>query len=143
MTGKERCEFLRNIRKNIAELNDLDYEPHECTHEGWCPGYCPACDAESADLLRQLEKKEAAGATIKIDVESIKGLEDMAKETKDIDDDFDDEECPGEIRSEMGDIIEPLNPDGQILGMEGSHNPTLKGRSELSFAEATRHQNAT
>lgn len=29
----------------------------ECTHQGDCPGTCPQCDAELADIQRQLEEK--------------------------------------------------------------------------------------
>ena len=35
--------------------------------------------------MRQLQSKEAAGCSIKIDVESIKVLEQMARESEDID----------------------------------------------------------
>ena len=87
MDGREKCEFLRKIRVNIAMLNGLDYTPSECHHGGWCSGTCPACEKEADNLIRQLQSKEAAGCSIKIDVESIKVLEQMARESEDIDDD--------------------------------------------------------
>ena len=87
MDGREKCEFLRKIRVNIAMLNGLDYTPSECHHGGWCSGTCPACEKEADNLMRQLQRKEAAGCSIKIDVESIKVLEQMARESEDIDDD--------------------------------------------------------
>lgn len=87
MDGREKCEFLRKIRVNIAMLNGLDYTPSECHHGGWCSGTCPACEKEADNLMRQLQSKEAAGCSIKVDVESIKVLEQMARESEDIDDD--------------------------------------------------------
>ena len=87
MDGREKCEFLRKIRVNIAMLNGLDYTPSECHHGGWCSGTCPACEKETDNLMRQLQSKEAAGCSIKIDVGSIKVLEQMARESEDIDDD--------------------------------------------------------
>ena len=89
MDGREKCEFLRKIRVNIAMLNGLDYPPSECHHGGWCSGTCAACEKEADNLMRQLQRKEAAGCSIKVDVESIKALEQMARESEDIDDDSD------------------------------------------------------
>lgn len=126
MTGKERCEFLRNIRKNIAEMNDLDYTPSVCTHEGWCPGFCPVCDREAADLMRQLERKEAAGCQIHIDVESIKALDAMAKDSFNEDDDDDPEilKTPGIVaapnpeRFYMGETASPFAKDPEEVKSE-------------------------
>ena len=56
-TGKQKCETLKTIRKQIAEQYGLCYNPTECTHEGNCSGTCPKCDAELQDLQRQLESR--------------------------------------------------------------------------------------
>lgn len=53
--GKEKCEILRHIRKDVAEKYGLEYTPSECTHQGDCSGTCPKCDAELKELQRQLE----------------------------------------------------------------------------------------
>lgn len=63
-TGKKTCEKLKDLRKQVAEANGIEYEPAECTYEGDCPGTCPRCDAELADLQRQLDEKEARGEEI-------------------------------------------------------------------------------
>lgn len=55
--GKEKCEFLREIRKQIADKYGLDYSPAVCHHEGDCRGTCPMCDREVSDLMRQLDEK--------------------------------------------------------------------------------------
>ena len=42
MTGKEKCNLLRQIRKEIAESNDIVYLTTECDYTGNdCPGTCP------------------------------------------------------------------------------------------------------
>jgi hypothetical protein len=55
--GKDKCEFLRNIRRQVANKYGLRYEPRECHHDGDCPGTCPVCDAELSDLQRQLKER--------------------------------------------------------------------------------------
>lgn len=55
--GKEKCEILKGIRKNVAEQYGLEYSPAECTHKGACRGTCPQCEAELADLQRQLNER--------------------------------------------------------------------------------------
>lgn len=55
--GKEKCEILKAIRNYVALKYNLDFEPSECDHQGNCPGTCPKCDAELADLQKQLEAK--------------------------------------------------------------------------------------
>lgn len=55
--GKEKCKILKNIRSYIAEKYGLDYTAPECNHQGDCPGTCPQCDAELADIQRQLKEK--------------------------------------------------------------------------------------
>ena len=57
MTGKERCEYLKDIRKKMAEEYSIAYEPRECHHEGECSGTCPLCEKEAAYLLEQIKAK--------------------------------------------------------------------------------------
>lgn len=54
--GKATCNILKDIRQKIADANGIAYAPHECHHEGDCPGTCPACEAE----IRYLEEELAA-----------------------------------------------------------------------------------
>ena len=55
--GKEKCEILKRIRKEVAERYRLDYSPSECTHKGDCSGTCPKCDSELQELQRQLDAR--------------------------------------------------------------------------------------
>ena len=77
MKGKEKCEFLKGIRKRMAEANGIPYEPRECTFEGDCTGTCPFCEKEAAELLAKLKEKEAEGAVIKTDNNGISTIELM------------------------------------------------------------------
>ena len=67
MKGKAKCEFLKGIRKRMAEANGIPYRPKECTYEGECTGTCPYCEKETAELMAALKKKVTEGAEIKKD----------------------------------------------------------------------------
>ena len=63
MTGKAKCEMLKEIRRMIAlryNLTDLPPEK-ECDHRDDCPGYCPACDAELVIMMKKLQEKNTRG----------------------------------------------------------------------------------
>ena len=34
MTGKEKCKILKEIRKEIAQKNDIEWVVNECRHKG-------------------------------------------------------------------------------------------------------------
>ena len=80
MKGKEKCEFLKGIRKRMAEANGIPYEPRECTFEGECTGTCPFCEKEAAELMAKLRKKEAEGVEIKTDDFCIEAINIMQRE---------------------------------------------------------------
>lgn len=71
MTGKEKCEFLKGIRKRTAEQYGIPYEPRECKHEGECPGTCPVCEQEASDLMDLIRILNENGELFKPDEESI------------------------------------------------------------------------
>ncbi len=64
--GKNICECLKGIRKQIAKANGIDYSPIHCTHKGDCAGTCPACEQEREYLERQLCARQKMGVPIKI-----------------------------------------------------------------------------
>ena len=105
MNGKDKCEFLKGIRKRMAEANGIPYEPRECNYEGDCSGTCPFCEKEAADLLATLKEKEAQGVEIKTDVFSTTLLE---KGKMDFDDAYE------VLASEAKRINEMLDPVGKI-----------------------------
>jgi len=64
--GKKTCEVLRAVRKQVADLNGIQYVPVECTHEGDCIGTCPACERERQYVEEQLSLRAMAGHTLKV-----------------------------------------------------------------------------
>lgn len=44
--GKEICRILKEIRRQIAEANDIEFIISECRYKGDCLGTCPKCEAE-------------------------------------------------------------------------------------------------
>ena len=59
--GKNTCKILKEIRKQIAEENDIELVTSECTYKGDCEGTCPKCEAEVRYLERELEKRQKLG----------------------------------------------------------------------------------
>ena len=64
--GKSTCKTLKAIRRQIAEANDIKYEPRECHYEGPCLGTCPACEAEVRYLERQLRLRRQLGRAVSV-----------------------------------------------------------------------------
>ena len=64
MTGKEKCKILKEIRKEIAQKNDIEWVVNECRHKGDCKGTCPRCESEVRKLEQELEKRKKVGKTI-------------------------------------------------------------------------------
>ena len=61
--GKQTCKILKEIRKQIAEKNDITFVTKECRHKGDCAGTCPACEAEVRYLEQELRKRQQLGKT--------------------------------------------------------------------------------
>ena len=59
--GKQTCKILKEIRKQIAAENDIEFMTSECTYHGDCKGTCPKCEAEVRYLERELEKRQRMG----------------------------------------------------------------------------------
>lgn len=83
MTGKEKCEFLKNIRKKIADQNGIEYHPQECRNEGECPGFCPYCDTDADMLFTKLKLKEQQGEKVQIDTDILIELDRISQNFKD------------------------------------------------------------
>lgn len=81
MRGKLKCQILKTIRKRIAVMNDIEYNPEECTFEGECTGTCPKCEEETDNLMSELKRKERwDNKDIRIDVGTIMDLNCIAME---------------------------------------------------------------
>lgn len=66
MNGKSKCKILKDIRKRIAEENDIEYITSECTYQGNCKGTCPKCEAELRYLEGELNKRKKAGKAVAV-----------------------------------------------------------------------------
>ena len=64
--GKQTCKILKEIRRQIAEANDIEYVTSECRYKGDCLGTCPKCEAEVQYLEQQLHKRQLAGKLINL-----------------------------------------------------------------------------
>lgn len=64
--GKTTCKTLKAIRRQIAEANDIKYEPRECHYDGPCLGTCPACEAEVRYLEQQLGLRRQLGRAVSV-----------------------------------------------------------------------------
>ena len=64
--GKSICKVLKTIRKQVADANDIKYEPRECHHQGECRGTCPACEAEVKYIERQLDIRRLLGKAVAV-----------------------------------------------------------------------------
>ena len=62
--GKQTCKILKEIRRQIAEANDIEYITSECRYKGDCLGTCPKCEAEVRYLEQQLRARSLAGKAV-------------------------------------------------------------------------------
>ncbi|MBP5525515.1 MAG: hypothetical protein J6Y11_07935 [Paludibacteraceae bacterium] len=58
--GRIICDELKRVRLELAKANGIDYNPTVCNHQGKCSGTCPKCEAELAELTRQIKEKKSA-----------------------------------------------------------------------------------
>ena len=66
MRGKQKCWILKDIRRRIAEENDIPFVTRECGFQGECRGTCPRCESELRYLEQQLERRAALGKRISV-----------------------------------------------------------------------------
>ena len=64
--GRNICNTLKAIRKQIADANGISYSPDECHFEGECKGTCPKCEQDVRDLEHELHLRQMAGEAIKV-----------------------------------------------------------------------------
>lgn len=62
--GKQTCKILKEIRRQIAEANGIEFATSECRYKGDCLGTCPKCEAEVRYLEQQLRSRTLAGKAV-------------------------------------------------------------------------------
>ena len=82
--GKNICNQLKEVRKRIAEENDIPMEIEECTYKGECRGTCPRCEAEVrylenalADRLRLGKVATVAGLALGLAATTVQAQNDV------------------------------------------------------------------
>ena len=65
-TGKRICRALKELRKRMAEANEIPFEIEECTHKGNCSGTCPQCESELRYLVESIHQREQEGKPVVI-----------------------------------------------------------------------------
>lgn len=134
MLGREKCKYLREIRRRIATENDIKLVTKECTFKGECKGTCPKCEAEVLYLEREINKKKKLGEIVTIAGLSIASLisntllASCTGKTGDIVDDRNDVYGSDVYLREMAEretlhknIVEYLNKEGRISSNEHSN----------------------
>lgn len=62
--GKQTCKILKEIRRQIAEANGIEFVTSECRYKGDCLGTCPKCESEVRYLEQQLRARSLAGKAV-------------------------------------------------------------------------------
>lgn len=62
--GKQTCRILKEIRRQIAEANNIEYVTSECRFKGECAGTCPLCEAEVRYLEQELHMRKVMGKAV-------------------------------------------------------------------------------
>ena len=60
MKGKEKCNYLKAVRREVAAANGLQLDIPECTYEGECQGTCPRCESEVRQLEQALSMRKSS-----------------------------------------------------------------------------------
>ena len=58
--------MLKEVRRKIADANDIPLQERECTHTGDCAGTCPYCESEVRYLERELSKRRTLGKAVAV-----------------------------------------------------------------------------
>ena len=66
MNGRQKCEIINQIRKKVADNNDIDFVIYDCTFEGECTGRCAKSDSELNYLEKELEKRQNEGLKLNL-----------------------------------------------------------------------------
>lgn len=116
MRGKEKCKALKEIRKQIAEKNDIEYAVSECSYQGECKGTCPKCEAELRYLERELERRKNLGKAVCVVGISASVCGSLtacnpAESVRDFIDDIFNREVTQEIAGDIQMVPEPLTGD--------------------------------
>ena len=72
---------MKEIRRQIAEANNIEFITSECRYKGDCLGTCPKCEAEVRYLEQQLGSRQLAGKLVNLAGISAGALAMLAPQT--------------------------------------------------------------
>jgi len=124
MRGKKKCKILKEIRKRIADENDIPYEIRNCNYQGDCSGTCPKCEGELRWLEYQLKKKEELGQPVKINARNLEDYDVPDKGSNNISDELSDVSVSKPSTETGADSISlkpPSSPEQKDSDMEHVH----------------------
>jgi len=64
--GRKVCNTLKEIRRRIADRNEIEYSTSDCHFEGECKGTCPQCESEVRYLENELRKRTQLGKAVAV-----------------------------------------------------------------------------
>ena len=133
--GKDICESLKQIRREIAQANEIEYNPAECLHEGDCAGTCPRCEREMRWLEGQLRLRKSLGkavtvAGLSLGLASLVSCSDTTQSTAGVIDDSCDssvvvdgaERLEGDVPADTA-FIHPMAEPQEIDGVTQPEDP--------------------
>lgn len=98
--GKRICHALKELRKRIADANNIPFEIEECSHKGDCPGSCPKCDSELCYLMNFIDRLQEEGKPIVL--EGLMSDEELHKALSSVPVEQNTQEKPIEIKPLAG-----------------------------------------
>jgi len=121
MTGKQKCKILKQIRRQIADANGIEYLVEECRHKGKCSGTCPRCEWEVRELEKALEKRRLSGKKVALAGISAGFLLTACSPLDGIHDLFN--KNPGTLEGD----VPYMETDGAVAGETETDVPVVKG----------------
>lgn len=141
--GRNTCRILKEIRRQIAEANDIRWITSECRYKGDCSGTCPKCEAEVRYLEQQLLARRRAGkavalAGISAGMILLTGCTSSAQNLS-ADGSFHSDSLQGEPVA-LTDSFENVNytPTQDAPGIEAT-NEVVEGKMEVSATDDHEH----
>ncbi len=120
--GKQTCKILKEIRRQIADANGIEFVTLECRHKGDCLGTCPKCEAEVRYLEQQLRTRSIAGKAVTlagISAASLAMLMPMTSEAKTV------EEPLNLLKESISIVTDTITVRGIALSGDTLHDGTI------------------
>ena len=141
MNGKSKCKMLKEIRKKIAEENDIEYITSECKFQGDCRGTCPKCEAELKYLEDELKKRRSVGK--KVAVAGIAAYMMLSATGCEIENLFHEQRLTGAViensQPYSTDFIETMPPETEFI--EGELIPEMGTSAPVETDEPRENEN--